>query len=156
MSVGFLRDLLYGLLFLILQLVLIRQLTVFGLQADIVFIYCLYLLSRRDRTTVILLAALLGLTQDALLDLWGFNLISKTLSVYLLTFIIRNSEEIKMPNQQVFLAVFFAFILHNFIYLMIAYFSGNHAIAVAFWKTLLGNSLYSGFIATLLYLLKKS
>lgn len=156
MSVGFLRDLLFGLLFLLLQFLLIRQLTVFGLQTDVIFIYCLYLLNRRDRTTVILLAALLGLAQDALLDLWGFNVISKTLSVYLLTFIVRNTEELKMPTQQVFLAVFLAFVLHNFIYLMIAYFSGNHAIAVSFWKTLLGNSLYSGFIATLLYLLKKS
>lgn len=155
MSVRFLRDLLYGLLFLLLQFLLIRQLTIFGLQADIVFIYCLFLLNRRDRTTVILLAALLGLIQDALLDLWGFNMITKSLTVYLLRFFVRNSEEIKMDGQQVLLVVTLAFVLHNFIFLMLAYFSSNHAIAVTFWKTLLGNSLYSGGIATLLFLLRK-
>ena len=147
-----LRDLLWGLLFLFLQLAVFRHLSIFGMQIDAVLIYCLYLVNRRDRTTAIMMCAFLGLSQDAFLDLWGLNLFSKTLTAYVLTFFVRATEEVRMPTIQVFLAISVANILHNLIFLMVAHFSESHAVNVIFWRHLIGSSIYTATVGTLMHL----
>jgi rod shape-determining protein MreD len=150
-----LRDIFWGLFMLFMQLAVFRHLQIFGIQADVVLIYCLYQINRRNRTTALLLAAGVGLLQDAFLDLWGMNLFSKTLTVYILSYIIRATEEVRMPTVQVFAAVFASSFLHNLIFLLLAYFSESYSANVIFWSLLLGSSLYSAMIATLLHLFKK-
>lgn len=146
------RDLMWGFFFLLLQLALFRHLSMFGMQIDAVLIYCLYQVNRREHTTAILTCAFFGLMQDAFLDLWGLNLFSKTLTAYILTYFVRATEEVRMPTIQVFLAVLLATILHNLIFLGVAYFSEGHAIQVVFWQHLIGSSLYTAVVATLLHL----
>lgn len=146
------RDILWGFVFLLLQLVVFRHLSIFGMQIDAVLIYCLFQVNRRNRATSILTCAFFGLMQDAFLDLWGLNLFSKTLTAYVLTFFVRATEEVRMPTIQVFLAVFLACILHNLAFLGVAYFSENYAVQVLFWQHLLGSSLYTSVVATLLHL----
>jgi len=150
-----LRDIFWGLFMLFMQLAVFRHLQIFGIQADVVLIYCLYQINRRNRTTALLLAAGVGLLQDAFLDLWGMNLFSKTLTVYILSYIIRATEEVRMPTVQVFAAVLASSFLHNLIFLLLAYFSESYSANVIFWSLLLGSSLYSAMIATLLHLFKK-
>jgi rod shape-determining protein MreD len=146
------RDILWGFVFLFLQLAIFRHLSIFGLQIDAVLIYCLFQVNRRDRTAAILMCAFFGLMQDAFLDLWGLNLFSKTFTAYVLTFFVRATEEVRMPTIQVFLAVFLASILHNLVFLGVAYFSESYAIRVLFWQHLFGSSLYTAIVATLLHL----
>ncbi len=146
------RDILWGFLFLFLQLAIFRHLSIFGMQIDAVLIYCLFQINRRNRATAILLCAFFGLMQDVFLDLWGLNLFSKTLTAYILTFFVRVTEEVRMPTIQVFLAVLLATILHNLVFLGVAYFSERYAIQVFFWQHLFGSSLYTAVVATLLHL----
>lgn len=150
------RDIFWGLFMLFMQLAVFRHLQIFGIQADLVLIYCLYQINRRDRTRAILLAASVGFLQDAFLDLWGMNLFSKTLTVYILSYIIRATEEVRMPTIQVFAAVFISSFLHNLIFLLLAYFSESYSANVIFWRLLLGSSIYTATIATLLHLVKKA
>jgi rod shape-determining protein MreD len=146
------RDILWGFLFLLLQLAVFRHLSIFSMQIDAVLIYCLFQINRRDRTTAILTCAFFGLMQDAFLDLWGLNLFAKTLTAYILTFFVRATEEVRMPTIQVFLAVFLASILHNLVFLSVAYFSESYAVQVLFWQHLFGSSFYTAVVATLLHL----
>lgn len=151
-----LRDLFWGLVFLILQLILFRHLSIFNIQVDAVLIYCLFQINKRDRTSAILICALFGLLQDSLLDLWGLNLFAKTLTAYILTFIVNATDEVRMPTIQVLGAVFLSCLLHNSIFLSVAYFSESHAVSVVFWEMLIGNSLYTAIVASLIHLFKRS
>lgn len=150
-----LRDLFWGLVFLLLQIVILRHLSIFGMSVDGVLIYCLWIINRRERTSAILIAALFGLLQDAFLDLWGLNLFAKTLTAYILTFIVKATDEVRMPTVQVFGAVFLASILHNLIFLGVAFFSESHAVNAVFWRILLGDSLYTAVAAVLIHIFKR-
>jgi rod shape-determining protein MreD len=148
----FVRDIFWGFLFLLLQLAVFRHLSIFGMQIDAVLIYCLFQVNRRSRTSAILTCAFFGLMQDAFLDLWGLHLFSKTLTAYILTFIVRTTEEVRMPTIMVLLAVLLSTILHNLIFLGVAYFSESYAVQVLFWQHLIGSSIYTAIVATLLHL----
>jgi rod shape-determining protein MreD len=148
----FVRNIFWGFLFLLLQLAVFRHLSIFGMQIDAVLIYCLFQVNRRSRTSAILTCAFFGLMQDAFLDLWGLHLFSKTLTAYILTFIVRTTEEVRMPTIMVLLAVLLSTILHNLIFLGVAYFSESYAVQVLFWQHLIGSSIYTAIVATLLHL----
>lgn len=150
------RDIFWGLVMLFIQLALFRHLQIFGIQADLVLIYCLYQINKRSRTSALLLCASFGLLQDAFLDLWGMNLFSKTLTAYILSYIIRTTEEVRMPAIQVFASVLVSSFLHNLIFLLLAYFSESYSASVIFWRLLLGSSIYTAMVATLLQLFKKA
>jgi rod shape-determining protein MreD len=146
------RDIFWGFLFLLLQMAVFRHLSIFGMQIDAVLIYCLFQVNRRNRTAAILTCAFFGLMQDAFLDLWGLHLFSKTLTAYILTFFVRTTEEVRLPTIQVLLAVLLATIMHNFIFLGVAYFSESYAVQVLFWQHLFGSSIYTAVVATLLHM----
>jgi len=148
----FVRNIFWGFLFLLLQLAVFRHLSIFGMQIDAVLIYCLFQVNRRSRTSAILTCAFFGLMQDAFLDLWGLHLFSKTLTAYILTFIVRTTEEVRMPTIMVLLAVLLSTILHNLIFLGVAYFIESYAVQVLFWQHLIGSSIYTAIVATLLHL----
>lgn len=149
------RNIVLGFLFILLQVAVFRHLSIFGMQIDVVLIYCLFQVNRRSRTAAILICAFFGLMQDAFLDLWGLHLFSKTLTAYILTFFVRTTDEVRMLTIQVFLTVLLATIIHNFIFLGVAYFSESHAVQVLFWQHLFGSSIYTAIVATLLYIFNR-
>lgn len=149
------RNIVWGFLFILLQVAVFRHLSIFGMQIDVVLIYCLFQVNSRSSTAAILTCAFFGLMQDAFLDLWGLHLFSKTLTAYILTFFVRTTDEVRMLTIQVFLTVLLATIIHNFIFLGVAYFSESHAVQVLFWQHLFGSSIYTAIVATLLYIFNR-
>lgn len=93
MSRDWLRDFGLGLGFVILQIILFRHLKVYEMQADLVLVFLVWYMMRRDRTSAIIMAATLGFIQDATLDLWGLNMFSKTFIAFVgYSFLPKNSD----------------------------------------------------------------
>lgn len=142
-----------GVLFLLAQVVLFRHLKIYQVQPDLVLIFLLWYMTRKDRTSAILMAAGLGISQDALLDLWGLNMFSKTLLVFIsYNFIPKNSKK-QLLLGQIFLTVIIACLAHNLIFLGLNALINNTA-QIFFWRHLLGNSLYTSIVAGVIYLFR--
>lgn len=142
-----------GILFLLVQILLFRHLKIFQIQPDLVLIFLTWYMARTNRTSAILMAAGLGLAQDVLLDLWGLNMFSKTLLIFIgYNFIPKNANQ--LLTGQVLLAVFIASFLHNLIFMGLNAIIEIYTAEIFFWRQLIGNSLYTAGIAGILYLFK--
>lgn len=142
-----------GFLFLLVQLVLFRHLKIYQVQPDLVLIFLIWYAARQDRTSAILMAAGLGFFQDALLDLWGLNMFSKTLLIFIsYNFIPKKSKQLLIG--QVFLTILIASLLHNIIFLGLNAIIQNYTAELFFWRHLFGNSLYTAVIAGVIYLFR--
>lgn len=148
------KDWLIGILCVLLQMIIFRHLRIFGTEADIILIYIIWLMSTKDRTTVIIFAAVLGFAQDALLDLWGLNMFSKTLLAFAGYQFIPKAAESKLLNSQVFLIVMVVSLFHNIIFLVLSSFSKLYVNEYYVWIYLIGNSLYTAVVASIVYLFK--
>lgn len=148
------KDWLIGLLCVLLQMIIFRHLRIFGTEADIILIYIIWLMSTKDRTTAVLFAAVLGFAQDALLDLWGLNMFSKTLLAFAGYQFIPKTTESKLLNSQVFLIVMLAAMFHNIIFLGLSSFAKLYVTQYYVWIYLVGNSFYTAVVASVVYLFK--
>lgn len=151
-----LKDFLWGLGIVFLQIVIFRHLKIFKIQADIVFIYILWIMSQRSRTSAIVLAATLGFLQDAMMNLWGLNMFANTLIAFMGYRFIPKQSETQLMVSQVFLLVLIFSLFHNIIFLGMASFVKNYAVELYFWYILLGSSLYTAIVASIIYLFKNS
>lgn len=143
-----------GLLFLLLQIVLFRHLDIYQIQPDLVLIFLVWYMARKDRTAALLMAAGLGFLQDALLDLWGLNMFSKTLLTFIgYNFIPRGSKK-RLLVGQVFLTIIIASLLHNLIFLALNSLIENYSAEMFFWRHLFGSSLYTAVIASFIQLFR--
>lgn len=143
-----------GILFLLAQVTLFRHLKIYQIQPDLVLIFVIWFMARNDRTAALLTAAGLGFMQDALLDLWGLNMFSKTLLVFITyNFIPRNTKK-QLLIGQVFLTVLIVGLLHNFIFLGLNTLIENYTAELFFWRQLFGNSLYTAVVAAIIYLFR--
>lgn len=149
-----LKDFAWGLGFIAVQILLFRHLKVFQMQPDLVLIFVLWLMIRRDRTSVIILAASLGLLQDALLDLWGLNMFAKVLTAFIGFNLIPKGSEGRLLIGQVFLTVFIAAILHNLIFLGLSGIMEVYSAEVLFWRQWIGNSIYTAVVASFIQLFR--
>lgn len=143
-----------GIVFLLMQIVLFRHLKIFQVQPDLVLIFLVWYMARKDRTSALLMAAGLGFLQDAMLDLWGLNMFSKTLLIFMsYNFIPRGSKK-RLLVGQVFLTVLIAGLLHNLIFLGLNGLIQNYSAEVFFWRHLLGNSVYTAVVASFIQLFR--
>lgn len=154
MNLKQLKDFGIGLGFVALQVVLFRHLKVFEMQADIVLVYLIWFMTRRDRTTAIIMAAVLGFFQDAILDLWGLNMFSKTLIVFASFNIIPKTKEIRLLLGQVFLTIFLISLAHNLVYLGLNSIVEQYSAELMFWRQLAGNSIYTAIVGSFIYLFR--
>lgn len=149
-----LRNIGIGLVFLLLQITLFRHLKIYQVQPDLILIYLIWYMSRSDRTSALLMGASLGFLQDAMLDLWGLNMFSKTLLIFIsYNFIPRNTKK-QLLTGQVFLSVLLVGLLHNLIFLGLNLLIENYTAEIYFWRQLFGNSLYTASIAGIIYLFR--
>lgn len=150
------RDILLGLLFLVIQLVIIRHLSLLGATADLVLLFVLWLASNQpSRVYAMLFAAVLGFIQDAFLDIWGMNMFAKVL-VILFTFgYLQRMTENKAFISQIVLSIFLCSLLHNLAFLGIAALATDYNVGINFWELFIGNSLYTAIAGALIYLFKK-
>lgn len=143
-----------GIVFLLMQMVLFRHLKIFQIQPDLVLIFLIWYMARKDRTSALLMAAGLGFLQDAMLDLWGLNMFSKTLLIFLsYNFIPRGSKK-RLLVGHVFLTVLIAGLLHNLIFLGLNGLIQSYTAEIFFWRQLLGNSIYTAVVASFIQLFR--
>jgi rod shape-determining protein MreD len=143
-----------GIGFLLLQILLFRHLKIFQMQPDLVLIFLIWYMARKDRTAALFMAAGLGFLQDALLDLWGLNMFAKTLLTFIgFNFVPKNSKK-RLLVGQIFLTVLIASFLHNLIFLGLNTLIKSYGAEFYFWRQLLGNSLYTAIVASFIQLFR--
>ncbi|MEO9887210.1 MAG: rod shape-determining protein MreD [Balneola sp.] len=149
-----LKHIAVGVIFVLSQLLLFQYLTIFGALADPLLVFCLWLALRYKRFEVLLFVAGLGLFQDALFDTWGLNMFTKTVTIFLTYRFISRNSEIKLLFWQVFALIFSAAFVHNLFYLGFTFFLDTYQYPFSPVIMMLGNSLYTAIIGSILYILK--
>ena len=148
------RDLLFGVIFVFLDVLFFSHLTVFGLQVDPLLFYILWLIPRYDRLPLLLITAVLAFLQDAAFDYWGMMMFSKTL----LIFVIFNPVKARAENQlliwQIFIFIFSAAIIHNLVFYMLASFFIAYAANFSPFILVLGNAIYTAIVGCLIYIFR--
>lgn len=150
------RDILIGFLFLVIQLIIFRHLSLLGATADLILLFILWLSSNQpSRVYALLFAAALGFIQDAFLDIWGMNMFAKVL-VSLVSFnYLQRMMENKAFISQIALSIFICSFIHNLVFLGIGALATDYNIGINFWQLSVGNSIYTAISGTLIYLFKK-
>lgn len=154
MNLEHLKSLGYGLGFVALQVILFRHLKIFDLQPDLVLIFVLWFMTQKDRTSAIIMAAVLGFTQDAMLDLWGLNMFSKVLTAFVGYRFIPKNENASLSIIQVSVIVFIACLIHNLIFLGLNLAVDIYAAEVLFWRYWIGGSIYTSILAGFIHIFR--
>lgn len=149
-----LKDFGLGLGFVALQVVLFRHLRVYEMQADLVLIFLIWFMMRRDRTSAIIMAAVLGFIQDAVLDLWGLNMFSKTFIAFAGYNFLPDYSEIHRVLGQIFITVLITALVHNLVFLGLSSVVEIYSAEFLFWRLLAGNSIYTALVATFIQLFR--
>lgn len=154
MSKDIFRDLLVGLSFILAEVLIFQHLSFFGATPDPLLIYLLWLAMKYDRVKLVLMAAGLGLAQDALFDFWGLNMFSKTLLCFMVFNFLSRRNEGRLLLWQIFLMILLAAILHNVIFLGLASFIDAYTSGFAPIIFILVNSLYTALLGSMLFIFK--
>ena len=147
-----LRDFAVGIGFIVLQIMLFRHLKFYGMQADVVLVYALWIIATRERTTALILVALVSFLQDALLDLWGLHMFAKTLMTFIIYNFVPRLGDTRLLIGQIFLTVLIAALIHNIIFLTVGGLIESYSTDVYFWRQWFGNALYTGLAGSIIYL----
>ncbi len=146
---------LLGLLVILIQILLFRNLKLFGLEPDVVLLYILWLVMRQDRTTAILIAAGLGFVEDALLDLWGLNMFAKTAITFFSYRFIPKVHDYQLLMGQAFLLILSVALFHNIILISLSFFIEAYTAEHSFWLLIFGNTVYTALVGMILYLFNR-
>lgn len=140
----------------LIQSVLLRHLTIFGAEPDLVFLFLLWLCRSRNRTTVLLFTLYTAFLQDMLADLWGIHLFSKTLTLFILHNYLHRISQTKFYFWQVSAVVFFSTLILSLIFSGMALFSELYASGKFLWIQILVSALYTALLGSFLYIVKVS
>lgn len=136
------------------QIILLRHLTIYNAQSDIVLIFVLWVCTKRPKTEAILIAAFSAFLQDALTDLWGLHLFSKVLTVFLLHNFLNRTSENKFLAWQIFLIVAGASFLHNLLFYTVSSLTGIYASEYVVMSLLFISSIFTAILAGFLHLVR--
>ena len=143
-----------GLGIVAIQIVLLRHLEILGAESDLVLLFLLWLATKKSKTKVLLYAAFLGLLQDALTDLWGLNMFSKTVLIFILYGYLNRISQNRFLYWQIFLIILMAAFLHNLIFYGVSLFtelySGGHMI----WNLLIISSIFTAIVGSFLHMVR--
>lgn len=148
------RLILIGLGIVGVQTVLLRHFEIFGAEADLVLVFLLWICAKKDKTSALLFSAFLGFSQDALTDLWGLHMFSKTLLVFILHGYLNRISKTGFIFWQVFLIILISAIIHNLIFYGVSLFSGLFASFGTIWSILIFSSLFTAILGSFLYLVR--
>lgn len=148
------RLILTGLGIVGIQTILFRHFEIFGSEADLVLVFLLWICAKQPKTNALLFAALLGFSQDALADLWGLHMFSKTLLVFILHNYLNRISKTGFIFWQVFLLILIAAFIHNLIFYGVSLFSGLYTTIGGLWSFLLVSSLFTAILGSFLYLVR--
>ena len=136
-----------GIIVVILQVIFFRHLKILNIQPDIILLFLLWFMMRSNRTGVILMAALLGFMQDALLDIWGLNMFAKTFLVFISYNTITTKVDMRAQLPRILAIVFLAALFHNLIFLILSSLAKTYTAELLFWRQWIGNSIYTTIVA---------
>jgi rod shape-determining protein MreD len=156
MSTQFLKDLGIGFIFVLTEILFFQHLSIFGTTADPIIFYLLWLIAKYDRIQLLFMAALLGLFQDAFFDLWGLNMFSKTLLIFLIFNFSKRRSENQLLLWQIFLVILIAADIHNIIFWGLSSFFDAFASQYSPLLMIFGGSLYTALIGAIVYVFKDS
>ena len=148
------RLVLVGLGIIGIQTVLLRHLEVYGSEADLVLIFIIWICAKQPKTNALLFAAFLGFTQDALTDLWGLHMFSKTLLVFILHGYLNRISKTAFIFWQVFLLILLTAFTHNLIFYGVSLFSGLYTLVGSLWVYLIASSVFTAILGSFLYLVR--
>jgi rod shape-determining protein MreD len=140
----------------VLQVIFFRHLKIFEMQPDVVIIFLLWYMSKSTRTAAILMAAFLGFSQDALLDLWGLNMFAKILTAFLAHEWISSRLDVRLQLPSVITIVLIAALGHNLIFVTLSFIVENYTAEFIFWQQWIGNALYTTIIAGIIQLFRNN
>lgn len=151
-----LRFLMLGFGTVIIQVVLLRHLTIFNAESDLVFIFALWICTKQPKTEALLITAFAAFFQDALTDLWGLNLFSKVITVFILHNFLNRTSEKSFLVWQVFLIVAGASFLHNLFFYIVSSLSGVFASEYVVVSLFLVSTLFTAILGSFLHLVRSS
>jgi len=149
-----LRLILIGFAVVGIQTVLLRHFEIFGSEADLVLIYILWISTQKQKTDTLLYAAVFGFLQDALTDLWGLHMFSKTLLIFILHGFLNRISKTGFIVWQVFLLILGSALIHNIIFYGVSLFSGLYTSSTFLWSFLLVSSVFTAILGSFLYLVR--
>ena len=149
------RLILFGLGAVAVQTMLLRHFKFFGAEVDLVLIYLVWLCTQRSRTETLLFAGLLGFLQDAIVDLWGLHLFSKTLMVFILHGYLNRISKKRFIFWQVVLIILLAALVHNIFFYLMTLFSEIYSPGTNLWTILIGNSIFTAAAGGFLHLVRE-
>jgi len=154
MNKQILKQIGFGLGVVILQVIFFRHLKVFNIQPDCVLIFLLWIITKQNRTSAIITAAVLGFTQDAFLDIWGLNMFAKTLLVFIAYNPIVKNMNTRVQLPRTLSIVLLASLAHNLILLTLSSLVANYTAELLFWRKWIGNSMYTTVVAGVVQLFR--
>jgi rod shape-determining protein MreD len=154
MNIQTLKHTALGIGAVILQLIFFRHLKILGTQPDFVLLFIIWFITKSNRTAAILMAAMLGLAQDAFLDIWGLHMFSKTLFTFLGYQTVSTSIDLRIQLPRVIAVVFIASLIHNLIFIIASSFVAHYTAELLFWKILIGSSIYTSVLAGIIQLFR--
>lgn len=149
-----LRYLLLGLGAVAIQAVLLRHLTIYNAQSDLVLLYTLWICTKKSKTEVLLLTAFFALLQDAFTDLWGLHMFTKVFTVFVLHNFLNRTSENQFLVWQIFLIVLGASFLHNIIFYIVSSLTGTYASEFIVVSLLLVSTLFTAVLGSFLHLVR--
>lgn len=151
-----LRDILAGVLILLVQIGLLRHLTIYGAGPDLPLVYVIWIASRHDKLVALAAAFATGLAHDAFLDQWGLNAFSYTLFVLLAHSMLTGIGRQNLLQWQVFLLILAAATLKNAIFLLLGGFVDAFSVQGVFLQMLFIGAAYTAVLGSFLELLNRS
>ena len=143
-----------GIGILVLQVVFIRHLKIFGIQADLILLFILWMMANSTHTATILMAAFLGFSQDALLDLWGLNMFSKTLLAFIAYPWVSKNMDMRRQLPRILFVVFITALGHNLILVLLSFFAQHFTAELLFWRHWIGAAIYTTILAAIIQLFR--
>ncbi len=148
------KDIGLGLIFVVAQVLFFQHLSIFGVTADPITFYLLWLVSKYSRPQLLFLAALFGLLQDAFFDFWGMYMFSKTLLVFLFYSFVKRRSEIQLLLWQIFLFILIAALIHNIIFIGLSSFFDAYATNYNPVLFVIGNAVYTSVVGALIFVFR--
>jgi len=146
------RKVVIGLLFIILQIVIFRHLEFYRMQPDVVIVFLLWVAVTSTRLSSVIITAIISFTQDALLDLWGVHMFSKTLTIFMVYNLIPRAEPKRMSITQIFFTILLLALLNNIIFLGVNSFIDAYNAGIFFGRVWIGNSIYTALMGIFIYM----
>ena len=147
---------LIGFAAILLQILIFNHLSYRHIQPDFTLLVLIWVIATQNRTKSLLFAAFIGILNDFFFDLWGLHLLAKTVTTLLVHSHIPRIEETRIFSTQVFFILLVITLVHNLLFLISALFTQIYEAEPVFFEILLGSSLLTAIIGSIIYLLRQN